>query len=506
MQRTTQLLELPNNWIISTLDEVGIIVSGGTPSTNQPQFWNGNISWITPADLSKHTSKYIAHGNRSITQDWVDNSSATLIPKGSILFSSRAPIWYVAIAENEMTTSQGFKNIIPLESTCSDYIYYYLKTIKPLAEKMASWTTFLELSGEKFKKIPIPLPPLNEQARIVAKIEELFSEIDYSLENLKKAGKWLEKYRHTLLDRAFYGKSLKGKTIFIKDIGDISTGTTPPKNNFSLYWKEFNFYKPSDLSSNSYIIDSIDKLSGEWFKLARTVPSGSILVTCIGSIGKVGLVWKEGAFNQQINAIIPNEKYLAKFIYYQIISPTFQNQLKEVSVATTIAIINKSKFERLKFISFPIGKQLEIIEELDHQLTLIDNLEKSINTSIIQTETFRQSILKKAFNGQLVEQNLEDEPISELLNQLSLEKKEYLAKQKQFNSTKPKKVKMDNKLLSVKDILQSLKDPILTEELWKRSIFKDDIEWFYAELKQIWSEIKEIRKKSDSFLTLQKWE
>jgi len=185
--------QLPTNWLKTTLNEIGEIVSGGTPSTKDPENFGGNISWLTPADLSDFHEKYISHGKRNLSEKGLRNSSAKLMPAGTILFTSRAPIGYVAIARNEISTNQGFKNLIPSSYVFNEYIYYYLKASKKLAENYASGTTFLEISAKSFAKLPIPLPPLNEQKRIVAKIEELFSKLDAGVESLKKAEAQLRK-------------------------------------------------------------------------------------------------------------------------------------------------------------------------------------------------------------------------------------------------------------------------------------------------------------------------
>lgn len=197
---------LPNTWILVEIKDIGEIVSGGTPSTKNPEYWGNDISWITPVDLSGYVNKTISRGKKSLTQLGYDNSSAKLMPTGSILFSSRAPIGYVVIAGNELSTNQGFKSLIPYRCIYNEYVYYYLKSAINLAKKRASGTTFLELSSKEFGKIPIPLAPLNEQYRIVAKIEELFSELDQGIESLKKAKEQLKIYRQAVLKSAFEGK------------------------------------------------------------------------------------------------------------------------------------------------------------------------------------------------------------------------------------------------------------------------------------------------------------
>jgi type I restriction enzyme, S subunit len=126
--------KISNNWQTFKLSQIGEIISGGTPSTSVPEYWNGDVSWITPADLSGYVEKTIAKGRKSITERGLKNSSARIIPKGSVLFSSRAPIGYVAIASKELATNQGFKSIIPNSKVDSEYLYYFLKHAKQKAE------------------------------------------------------------------------------------------------------------------------------------------------------------------------------------------------------------------------------------------------------------------------------------------------------------------------------------------------------------------------------------
>ena len=176
--------DIPENWAWCRLGEIGEIISGGTPSTSNDNYWNGNISWITPADLSNYKEKYISRGKRNISIEGLENSSAKIICKGSVLFSSRAPIGYVVISEKEVTTNQGFKSISPYIENSEHYIYYFLLAEKENISLKASGTTFKELSGTEFGKIFIPLPPLAEQHRIVEKIEHIFAVLDELEENI----------------------------------------------------------------------------------------------------------------------------------------------------------------------------------------------------------------------------------------------------------------------------------------------------------------------------------
>ena len=197
---------LPQGWTIKTLGEIGEIVSGGTPSTTQADNFGGNIAWITPADLSNHNDKFISQGKRNISKKGLKSSSARLVPKGTILFSSRAPIGYVAIASNSLCTNQGFKSLIPKENVFSEFVYYYLLNAKSLAESYASGTTFKEISAKSFSKLPIPLPPLQTQKQIVEILEKHFSSADKTGAFIDSALKNAKQLKSSLLKSAFTGE------------------------------------------------------------------------------------------------------------------------------------------------------------------------------------------------------------------------------------------------------------------------------------------------------------
>lgn len=141
------------------MGDVATVKAGSTPKTTVPSYWGGEISWITPKDLSGHAGKYIEEGARNITSAGLDSCSAQLLPKDTVLFSSRAPIGYVAIAARQLATNQGFKNFVPGPDVSAHYLYWYLRASKSLAVSMSSGTTFSELSAAAAAKIPIPVAP-----------------------------------------------------------------------------------------------------------------------------------------------------------------------------------------------------------------------------------------------------------------------------------------------------------------------------------------------------------
>lgn len=198
---------IPGSWVWATMGEVAEVVGGGTPRTDDPaNFENGDIPWVTPADLSGYKDKYISRGARNITRKGLDNSGAQLLPAGSVLFSSRAPIGYVAIAANPVCTNQGFKSFVLPEGLLPDYCYYFLQRGRELAVGLASGTTFLEVSGKKAAQIPASIAPQREQRRIVAEIEKQLTRVEAAVAALRRVQVNLKRYRAAVLKAAVEGR------------------------------------------------------------------------------------------------------------------------------------------------------------------------------------------------------------------------------------------------------------------------------------------------------------
>lgn len=203
--------DIPESWEWVRLTTLGEIVGGGTPKTNIPEYWDkGNIPWLTPADMKFVTGKYVDKGERCITEEGLKGSSAHMMPAGTIVYSSRAPIGYIAIASMELCTNQGFKSLVPVLTCIDDYVYYCLIAFTPEIQSRASGTTFKEISGAEFGKTLIPLPPLAEQQRIVKRIEDVLPALKtYDIKETvlrKMNDDFPDKLRKSILQWAVQGK------------------------------------------------------------------------------------------------------------------------------------------------------------------------------------------------------------------------------------------------------------------------------------------------------------
>ena len=191
------------NWSECTLSDIGSVVAGGTPSKTQPEYYaDQGIAWITPKDLSVNKSKFISHGENDISELGYSKSSAAKMPAGTILFSSRAPIGYIAIAQNEVTTNQGFKSVIPNENIGTAYLYFLLKNLLPTIEGMASGSTFKEISGSAMKSVPTVMPDADTIQLFSSFCEPVFKE----QEILEAENQRLSALRNSLLPKLMSGE------------------------------------------------------------------------------------------------------------------------------------------------------------------------------------------------------------------------------------------------------------------------------------------------------------
>lgn len=186
-----------------TVSDLGTVVGGSTPSKSKPEYYTDHgIAWITPKDLSVNKAKFISHGENDITELGLNNSSATIMPEGTVLFSSRAPIGYIAIAGGEVTTNQGFKSVIPKPEIGTAFVYYFLKQNLPVIEGMASGSTFKEVSGSTMKRVPAVIPDFTTLMRFNNFCEPIFVQQKI----LEEQNRLLTQLRDTLLPKLMSGE------------------------------------------------------------------------------------------------------------------------------------------------------------------------------------------------------------------------------------------------------------------------------------------------------------
>ena len=238
-------------WIECRISDIGTVVGGATPSTKKSaNYDDGKIAWITPKDLSSFSGRYIRHGERNITETGLKSCSTKLLPKNTVLFSSRAPIGYIAIAANEVCTNQGFKSVIPNENTDPLFLFYLLKYNKDKIEGMGSGTTFKEVSGTTMKNIVVNVP---SDKVVQEKIAIILGTIDDKIEENERINNNLEQqamafFKSWFIDFEPFGGQVPKAWVngILGNFVEIKRGSSPrPIQNF-LSDSGFHWLKISD--------------------------------------------------------------------------------------------------------------------------------------------------------------------------------------------------------------------------------------------------------------------
>lgn len=404
-------------WLKYKLSEIGRIVGGATPSTNVDVYYNGNIPWLTPKDLSDFLVRYIEKGERNISELGLKNCSAQLLPAGSVLFSSRAPIGYVAIAKNSIATNQGFKSIIPDKKRITSlFLYYLLKFNKNKIEALGSGTTFKEVSGYTMKNIEVVIPSLKEQEQIT----NILSSLDDKIELNRRINENLEQQAQALFKSWFIDfEPFKNGQFVDSELGRIPEGWEigtigdycKIRSGFafkSSWWtdKGIKIVKIKNISSIGILnmedcsyVNKENTLKAKDFSLQ----SGDLLIAMTGAtIGKfclVPLLKEEMYVNQRVGKFFLGENSISKvpFIYGLLKNKNIISQIINKGQGSAQPNISANDIESIPII-LPTK---EIISKYNKLVSpyfslLIENLNQCDNLS-----NLRDTLLPKLMSGEL---------------------------------------------------------------------------------------------------------
>ena len=418
--------ELPEGWEAIKLEDIASWGSGGTPPRKNPRFYGGDIPWIKTGELG---DGLILDTEEKITADGLKNSSAKVFPKGSVAIAMYgATIGKVSILGIDAATNQACAVGIPdLRLTGPQYIFQYLRSQKEAFIAAGKGGAQPNLSQGVIKEWPFPLAPLAEQKRIADKLEAVLGRVDACRARLDRVPALLKRFRQSVLAAATSGRLTEEwrmtngvndewEETEIQYVAHISTGSTPSKKEASNYGTDFPFVKPGDLDQGE-IFETEDGLSKVGFKLSRQLRKGAVLVSCIGNLGKIGIAGRSLACNQQINAVeFDQRKVCDRYGYY--FAHTLKEWLEENASATTIAIINKGRFSAAPMAIPSLPEQQEIVRRVEDLFAFADRIEARLATAQKTVERLTPATLAKAFRGELVPQDPNDEPASVLLGRL----------------------------------------------------------------------------------------
>ena len=431
-----QPYEVPKNWVWVRLGAVTKVVGGGTPSTSKKEYYDeGNISWLSPVDLSNYNGIYISRGNKMITLEGLNNSSAKLLPKDTVCLTSRAPIGYVAIAEKELCTNQGFKSFLPSPTYLAKFLYWYLKGNKELLESKASGTTFLELSASKAATIEFPLPPLSEQQRIVERIEELFAKLDEAKERLQEVAESFAVRKAAILHKAFTGELTKQwrRENGVSDASweDASLDSVcksiydgdhmpPPKSETGI-----PFLVISNVNTGFISFEKCRFVPEEYYDAlseTRTPEMGDILYTIVGSYGIPVMVDtdKKFCFQRHMALLKPSNIY-NRFLWRQLQTQSFFEQATSIATGTAQLTVPIKGLRRLIVKCPTLPEQHEIVRLIDNLLARERAAQQAAEQALASIDLMKKSILARAFRGELGTNKASEASALELLRQVLAE-------------------------------------------------------------------------------------
>ena len=376
-------------WIECTLDKLGEIVGGATPSTKCEDYYGGSIPWITPKDLSSFKGRYITSGERNITEKGLASCSAQMMPKDAVLFTSRAPIGYVAIASQSVCTNQGFKSIVVNDKADPLFVYYLLKYNKDAIEAMGSGTTFKEVSGKTMRAVKVRIPlDVSYQKRIAAVLDSL----DTKIENSERINDNLQQQAAALFS-SLYDRS--NTEVGFTDLIQILGGGTP-KTGENTYWNgNIAFFTPKDVGT-PYTLITEKTISKEGLSHcnSRLYPVNTVFVTARGTVGKVGMSGVPMAMNQSCYALVGKETHQLLVYFYTLKAV---DRLKHKASGAVFDAITTRDFESeqiMKLSDDDATAFLRVAEPM-FQEVLNNNIEN------LRLSTLRDSLLPKLMSGEI---------------------------------------------------------------------------------------------------------
>jgi type I restriction enzyme S subunit len=415
-----RLGEIPEHWELKRIKVVSKIVNGSTPKSNIDEYWDGDITWVTPADFNGLNGKVFSSG-RNITEKGYKSCGTDLVPKGSTILTCRAPIGNAAIAMNELCTNQGCKSLVPFLID-SRYLYYTIVLSEDELVSLGQGTTFLEISKTKLGNTKLTLPPKPEQNAIANYLDKKTAQIDWLIKNKKAQIERLKEIRQIEINNAVtkgLDPNVKLKPSGIEWLGDIpehwevkrlknvsnkiQTGITPKTANLKYYETEdVNWFTPADFNQNIRLFDAKNKISQFAIddNAGRLFKRNSILLLGIGAtIGKVGLITEKASANQQINCVTCSKVVDPLFIAYSL--KIYESEIIKFANFSTLPIFNQSNTGGLIISIPPRKEQTSIANYLDKKMVKIDRLIKNIKNQIEQLKEIRKIEIYNAVTGKI---------------------------------------------------------------------------------------------------------
>ena len=417
--------KLPSNWTEPNLDSISIITSGSSAPQGEEFFTDGKYPFVRVADMGRLEGVYIKE-----TQDHVNDlaiKKLKLFPRGSVLFTKSGMSILLnqraILRENSYVVSH-IGIVLPLGKIPSEWIYYFLKTID--FTNLTHATTLPSLKLSKIKDLKIPLPPLNEQKRIVTKIEELFSKIDSNIEYVSKIIDQLSNYKLSLLKTSF---EIDAPGELLLDCGEIGTGGTPSRKKPEYYNGKIPWVKTAEVK-NAFINETEEKITqlGLENSNAKIYQKNSVILAMYGegkTRGRCAILGISASTNQACAVVVCNlEKLYYKYCFYWLQSQ--YHQVRAKSSGGNQPNLNLGIVKKLRIPLPDISRQENIVNQIELGLSQLDYLKHNAQENLSHLQKLKNSVLGIVFEGKLVPQDPNDEPASVLVEKIKQEKEQLI--------------------------------------------------------------------------------
>jgi len=377
------------NWKTCTIGELGTVIGGATPSTKKTENYDGGtISWITPKDLAGFSGRFISSGERNITEQGLKSCSTQLMPAHTVLFSSRAPIGYVAIAAQEVCTNQGFKSVVPNESTDYMFLYYLLKYNRDKIENLGGGTTFKEVSGSTMRGIEVTVPETIEEERRIASV---LSALDDKIENNTEVNKNLEQQAQVIYQQMFIDNtSSEWEEGTLSDIADITMGQSPSGSSYNEDSKGTIFFQGR--AEFGFRFPTVRLYTTEPKRMAC---ANDTLMSVRAPVGDLNVAHTDCCIGRGLAAIHSKDNHQS-FVLYTMFS--LKKQLDVFNgEGTVFGSINRNSLNEMPIL-------IPSSEKLDEFETLVAPMDAAIRNNygeICHLEQLRDTLLPKLMSGEL---------------------------------------------------------------------------------------------------------
>ncbi|SFN25326.1 restriction endonuclease subunit S [Marinobacter pelagius] len=415
---------MSDRWEWKFIEDVAQVVNGGTPKTKVPEFWDGENLWITPAEMGNRETPYLGESRRTLSSQGLDNCSASLVPEKSVILSTRAPIGHLVINTVPMAFNQGCRALVTGDRLNYKFLYYFLFKNVDTLNDLGTGTTFKELAAGKLKKLRIPVPPLAEQKRIVAILDESFAGIDAAIVNTEKNLANARELFEICTSEVIFGdpekRGWQRKHVFelaLPEKGAIRTGP------FGSQLRHGEFVESGvavlgidNAVNNKFMWGKKRYISEEKYQQLKryTVRPGDVLITIMGTCGRCAIVPEDipAAINTKHLCCISLDRGLClpEFLHaYFLYHPVARRFLESRAKGSIMAGLNMGIIKDLPVWLPSLEEQKEIVErvgELGEETLRLRSVYEQKKLALLE---LKQSFLQKAFSGELAAENSEKE-------------------------------------------------------------------------------------------------